>query len=200
MPLKLAAEADSDDTGPTMIKALPEFRYHPDPVATGSLQASTTVCVCCDRSDGYVYTGPVYAEDEYVDEICPWCIADGTAHAKLDAEFTDLAGVGDYGSWSKVSQEISEEVAFRTPGFAGWQQERWFTCCGDAAAFLGRAGYSDVAAHGMSTIEAVRHDLGWEDAPQWQGYLRSLHREQSPTAYLFQCLRCETVGGYSDFT
>src|SRR6266542_1799858 len=45
---------------------------------------------------GYVYVGPVYAIEELDEAFCPWCIADGTAAAKFDAEFTDVgAGVPD---------------------------------------------------------------------------------------------------------
>src|SRR5258708_36802594 len=107
---------------------LPFFKYHPDPIATGSIRPSDTTCVVCGQSNGFVYIGPVYCVGEYTDCICPWCIANGTAHEKLDAEFTDLAGIGNcQNCGGRVSQEISEEVAYRTPGFSGWQQQRWFT-------------------------------------------------------------------------
>ena len=49
-----------------------------------------------------------------------------------------------------VSDEIVAEVAYRTPGFTGWQQERWFTHCA-AGEFLGRGrprrAYGLVASH-----------------------------------------------------
>ncbi|MBQ0974293.1 CbrC family protein [Streptomyces sp. RK31] len=32
-----------------MSDGLPSFRHHPDPVATGSIRASTDRCVCCGR-------------------------------------------------------------------------------------------------------------------------------------------------------
>jgi len=116
---------------------LPAFKYHPDPIATGSVKASENVCVCCDRARGYIYTGPTYAEEELEEELCPWCIADGTAHAELDAEFVDREGIGGYGEWEEVSSTIVDEVACRTPGFSGLQQERWYTHCADAAEFVG---------------------------------------------------------------
>jgi uncharacterized protein CbrC (UPF0167 family) len=50
------------------------------------------------------------------------------------AEFTDV-GVGVP---NDVPQAVLEEVSQRTPGFLGWQQERWLYHCSDAAAFLGR--------------------------------------------------------------
>ncbi|MEO0323364.1 MAG: CbrC family protein [Myxococcota bacterium] len=33
---------------------------------------------------GYVYVGPVHAEEAYVARICPWCIASGRAHEELE--------------------------------------------------------------------------------------------------------------------
>jgi hypothetical protein len=45
-----------------MTEPLPSFRYHPDPVATGSIEPSDAVCRCCGRARGYIYAGPVCAE------------------------------------------------------------------------------------------------------------------------------------------
>jgi uncharacterized protein CbrC (UPF0167 family) len=72
---------------------LPVFRYHPDPVASGSVHESREVCACCGVARGYVYAGPVYAVDELDDKICPWCIADGKAHKKFDATFTGSTSI-----------------------------------------------------------------------------------------------------------
>lgn len=105
--------------------ALPTFKYHPDPEATGHIIKSDTKCVCCGEDRGFIYTGPVYALEEYGQQICPWCIADGSAHEKLDASFTDEVGIGGGGMWDEVSKEIIEELSHRTPGFYGWQQEQW---------------------------------------------------------------------------
>src|SRR5262249_7170866 len=105
---------------------LPSFRYHPNPVGTGSIVTSPNACASCGRVRGFIYVGPTYGIEEHQDDICPWCIADGTARTRLNVEFTDAAGIGGYGAWSKVPTTIREEVAHRTPGFTGWQQERWF--------------------------------------------------------------------------
>ena len=112
-----------------MSAALPSFTYHPDPLGTGSVVKSSTVCLSCSKSRGYIYVGPVYSVDELDECICPWCISDGSAHNKFDAEFTDAAGVGGgCRQPGQVDSKIIEEVAYRTPGFSGWQQERWLTC------------------------------------------------------------------------
>lgn len=178
----------------------PQFRYHPDPLKTGSVRLSKQVCVVCSRRTGYIYTGPVYAEAELNEQICPWCIANGNAHAKYDAEFSDLAGVGGYHTWDAVPLEIAEHVAYRTPGFSGWQQERWFTHCGDAGAFLGVVGYDQLVQHGPAAVEAIASEAARHENGNLDQYVRALSATGQPTAYLFVCLHCGTYGGYSDFT
>jgi uncharacterized protein CbrC (UPF0167 family) len=178
---------------------LPTFKYHPDPLATGSFERSDQQCLACGGARGFIYKGQSYAEEELIDAFCPWCIADGKAHQKFKVEFVDSAGVGGYGDWESVSEEIVAEVAQRTPGFIGWQQERWFTHCGDAAAFVGRAGKQELSQHGAEAISAIKEEIGYE-GEDWQDYFQSLDKDGEPTAYLFRCLHCGAFGGYSDFT
>ena len=139
---------------------LPTFKYHPDPLSTGSIEPSTKICLACGLSRGYIYKGQTYAQEELIDAFCPWCIADGTAHEKFEAEFVDAASVGDYGAWEPVSEEIVAEVAYRTPGFTGWQQERWFTHCRDAAEFLGPMGKVELEAIVPRPSKQSRKRLG----------------------------------------
>lgn len=35
-----------------MSEPLPTFKYHPDPVKSGSIQESETECLCCERQRG----------------------------------------------------------------------------------------------------------------------------------------------------
>jgi uncharacterized protein len=167
---------------------LPHFKYHPDPIATGSVESSENVCESCERVRGFIYTGPVYAEEEFVDAICPWCIYDGTAHEKFDAHFVDTAGVGGYGYWEKVSDEIIEEVAYRTPGFSG---------CGDAGEFLGPVGKNELKELGAEAISAIKTEIEF-DGEEWDNYFQYLDKDESPTAYIFKCRHCGKFGGYSD--
>lgn len=178
--------------------SLPRFTYHPDPIATGSVIASPTVCVSCHQARGYVYTGPVYAEEEYDAEICPWCIADGSASTRLDASFTDDEGIGGGGEWDEVPEAVVEEVARRTPGFSAWQQEKWWTHCGDAGQFIGRAGQAELQALGAGAIAAIQDSTGLDDGPQWDHFFGALRKDGSPTAYMFRCTQCGELGGYQD--
>jgi uncharacterized protein CbrC (UPF0167 family) len=176
---------------------LPKFRYHPDPVETGNIKESDNLCASCGNARGYIYTGPVFSIDELDDCICPWCIADGNAHEKFDASFTDRDEIGDYGSWEDVPESVRDEIAHRTPGFCGWQQERWWTHCNDAAAFLGPAGGDEVTRYGQDLIESLQKtsDLKGDD---WEEFRRDLSSNGSPTAYVFKCLHCGKLGGYQD--
>ncbi len=117
-----------------MNDGLPVFRYHPDPVATGSVEQTSGECSVCGEDRGYLYVGPVYTEDDVTDgSLCPWCIADGRAASTFDAAFTDI---GEYGP-DDAPQSVLDEVSRRTPGFNAWQQDHWLYHCGDACAFVG---------------------------------------------------------------
>jgi uncharacterized protein CbrC (UPF0167 family) len=173
---------------------LPEFPYHPDPLATGSVTISDTVCACCGRARGYIYTGPVYAVDE-PGRLCPWCIADGSAARRYEAHFTaDLAG-------DEVTRDVLVTIAERTPGFTAWQEGQWLTHCGDAAAFLGSAGVRELAGY-PDALDSMRQDIrtwGWPD-DQINDFLASLDSGGQPTAYLFRCRTCAAHLAYADFT
>jgi hypothetical protein len=174
---------------------LPDFPYHPDPVGTGSLRRSEARCVSCGRARGWVYVGPTFAVEELEECLCPWCIADGSAASRFDATFTD-----DWGASADVPADVVAQVTQRTPGFDGWQQERWLYHCADGCSFLGRVGWSELEQR-PDAQEALRHEhdgLGWT-TEQVEEYLRQLDPQDPPTAYLFRCRACGTHLAYSDF-
>jgi uncharacterized protein CbrC (UPF0167 family) len=175
---------------------LPQFRYHPDPIATGSVVAEPVLCACCRLQRPYTYVGPVFAEAELDRALCPWCIADGSAADMFDAQFTDV-----YWSDADVPVTVTTEVLHRTPGFHGWQQERWLHHCNDAAAFYGRAGAADLAPFpdALNAIREERRRHRWPDH-DIENYLQQLNADGQPTAYRFRCLHCGSDLAYSDFT
>ncbi len=91
--------------------SFPEFPYHPDPRGTGFVVESETRCLACGTVRGYIYTGPVFAVEELDEAFCPWCIADGTAAARFDAEFTDV----ELGVPEDVPSGVTEQIARRGP-------------------------------------------------------------------------------------
>jgi hypothetical protein len=176
---------------------LPAFHYHPDPIASGSIEPSTATCACCQQARGFVYTASAYGEDEHVADICPWCIADGSAHRKLKVTFVDAHPLS-----GKVSHKIIDEVTCQTPGFATWQSEEWPVCCDDACAFLTPIGITEIR----------------RDHYEWEGFLmghivhqmqisggaarqlmESLNKDQGPTAYAFLCLHCNRHHFFIDY-
>lgn len=164
---------------------IPRFVYHPDPVRTGSIIESDDECERCGMARGWMYSGPIYAVDE-IEFVCPWCIADGSGASEFDAEFTTTDG-----SPSEVPGHVLDEIVHRTPGFEGWQQERWLFHCGDGAEFYGRAGWAEVSAS-PGAVESLRTD-GWPE-----DVLPSLRPDGDLTAYLFRCRHCGQFLAYAD--
>jgi uncharacterized protein CbrC (UPF0167 family) len=175
---------------------LPVFAYHPDPLASGSVKVSDAVCRCCGNARGYIYTGPAYCEEDLEDALCPWCIADGSAHAKFDVSFTDEAGFPD-----GIPQTVIEEVAWRTPGFASWQEGQWLACCNDAAAFIEPAGHAEIAARYPRSEGDLMGYIVYKMAISGNAATRLLHslnRDEGPTAYIFKCRHCDFHPAYID--
>lgn len=177
--------------------SLPSFPYHPDPLLSGSIVASDSKCVCCEQARGYIYTGPVFSEEDGLDDaLCPWCIADGQAHKKFDAVFVDDEGID-----GEISETAAEELTTRTPGFNSWQQEQWMVCCDDAMAFVEPFGAAEVNGKYIrrqgDVMTYIVHTMGISGGAATR-LMNSLNREKGPTAYLFQCRHCDTQKVYID--
>ena len=171
-----------------MNEALPRFKYHPDPVATGSVVVSDERCACCGRDRGAVYDGPVYSAEDPAGPICPWCIASGEAAKRYHASFADGHPLGT----ARVPRDIILEVTQRTPGYTSWQQDSWQVHCNDACAFHGDATVDDLAQF----PEAARRELLAESgmAPdQWARLTDGYKSGGDPAFYKFICLHCAAV-------
>ncbi|MCU1233307.1 MAG: hypothetical protein JWP63_1274 [Candidatus Solibacter sp.] len=176
--------------------APPVFRYHPDPLGSGSLVASDKTCRSCGQARGYIYTGPVYSAHQLDDSLCPWCIADGSAHEKFDAIFVD-----DEAFEGEVPEEAAEEITERTPGFNSFQGEGWPGCCEDATAFVTPAGMRELREQpdleGL-VLDHIIHQMEISGGAATR-LLNSLHRDAGPTAYLFRCLHCQNHHFHIDY-
>jgi uncharacterized protein len=171
------------------MSGLPSFTYHPDPLASGSVTPSDTTCRCCGQARGYVYTGPVYSEqDDLDDALCPWCIADGQAARKFDAAFVDSEAFA-----ADLPDKVMDEICLRTPGYSSWQQEVWPVCCDDATQFLRPTGIQEIRRDHYQLegllMPHIVYELGISGGAA-NRLLDSLKRDQSPTAYIFQCRHC----------
>jgi uncharacterized protein CbrC (UPF0167 family) len=179
-----------------MNNPFPYFRYHPDPLSSGSIQPSTDACLCCGLARGYLYVDSVYTcHDLPTGQLCPWCIHDGTAAARYDLSFSDDDPLIEAG----VSKAIINEVCKRTPGYSSWQQERWLSCCDDACAFCGDASLEEIVALGADTLAKIFVDYEWPK-DTWQHLIDHYEPSGNPAIYRFECLHCGQLHYDVDFT
>jgi uncharacterized protein len=175
---------------------LPVFKYHRDPIQSGSIAESSSVCLCCAQSRGHIYCGPVYSEHDLDEKICPWCIADGSAHLKYDATFVDEAALPD-----DIPPSVIEEICWRTPGYNAWQAEQWFSCCQDAVTFIAPVGIAELRESyrelEFNVLGNILYDLQISGGAA-KRTLESLNRDSGPTAYVFQCSSCGVYRTFVD--
>lgn len=167
---------------------IPNFKYHPDPIASGVIEKSDKICRCCNAARGYIYTGPVYAIDDLDESLCPWCIASGDAAEKFGASFADAHPLAKEG----IAKEIIEEITHRTPGYVSWQQEWWLSHCNDACEFLGDASEEDIAKASADTKRQwmAEYDFGEKE---WEDITRGYKPKGDPAFYKFRCCHCGLV-------
>lgn len=180
---------------------LPSFKYFQDPVGVEAVVKSQNECLSCNRVRGYVYKGPYCGGPDELDldsQLCPWCIADGSAAELFGIEFSDPDGVGSYGSWEQVSPEVVDEVSKRTPCFVSWQQNEWWTHCNDAAVFIDYAGKEELLKYGSECVENIKNSYQPIDEDNWDAAFNAMQRDGSVIAYVFQCRHCGVLGGYWD--
>ena len=172
---------------------LPRFRYHPDPIASRVLEPSARACPCCGGKRGWLYVGPLYTVEE-MDEVCPWCIADGEAHARFDIEFGEEVALE-----SGAGPEAVDELLHRTPWHFVAQQEPWPVHCGDFCALVGKLEPDQFRAlrdELEPDLTFIQKRLGLER----EDLERYLRMEASPLyAHLFRCLACATLRVSADF-
>lgn len=178
--------------------ALPEFRYHPDPVATGAFERLGRDCSVCGQNRGWSYVFGTYGSVDLRDDVCPWCIADGSAAAKFEVVFTEVKPTEEPAT-DPLPDAVVDEIEHRTPGFSAWQEEQWLFHCGDAAAFLGPVGWEHLEQHPDAMADVRRRlgasGIGPDDVEILMG---ALDVDGLATGYLFRCLHCDTHLAYAD--
>jgi len=105
----------------------PNFKYHPDPITTGSTKESDTVCERCGEARGDIYTGRVFSEKELADCICPWCIANGESHKKSMPSLRTLMELTITDHGKKYQMKLGKKYRLEHPAFRGGN--RWFPYC-----------------------------------------------------------------------
>ena len=165
-----------------LLKTLPHFPYHPDPLATGSfVEGEAKVCPSCGKESNVYYALIPYSIED-IENLCPRCIASGLAAQKFDAEFIQDA------EWQgELDPEKNQLLFCQTPGYSSWQGEYWLSCCQDYCAYLGTVGTRELKAMGIA--EQVLAD--YEAREEYQEVEDFLVKDGSICGYLFRCLHCQ---------
>lgn len=176
------------------LKAMPHFRYHPDPFKTGVFKEGVSVaCECCGQATDAYYCSSIYCVAD-VNYLCPHCIASGAAAAKFDASFIQDADPLPPGAADAKSK--TEELFKRTPVYFSWQGEHWLTCCDDYCEFLGDVGTKELEDLGIAEEVFAEYALRGEFAVE---DVRDCLVAGGDTAgYLFRCTRCGKYKIYVD--
>lgn len=165
------------------MSGLPEFKYNPNAVRLGIIVKKETTCPVCKQERGYVYQGPFYSISQ-VEGICPWCIKDGSAARKFNGEFQDGASCE-----SVDKREYLQELTTRTPGYSGWQQERWLSHCGEFCALEDYVGWEEIKHLKDELIDDL-DEIKADYRLSQQELEKFLINNGSMQGYLFKCLHC----------
>jgi uncharacterized protein CbrC (UPF0167 family) len=169
-----------------MSESLPVFRHYPDPVSDETFRRSHAVCSACERARGWIAQSILYSATKPDEtQVCPWCIADGTAAARWDGTFNEVE--------PGVSPERADVVERRTPNFPTWQDWAWAAHCGEPAVYLGqpRAGELRRYPDACDDLRAQVRDYDWP-SEQVEELIDTMDPEGSAVAYLFHCSVCDT--------
>ena len=178
-----------------MKRVLPTFAYHPEPLKTGSVKESPAQCTCCGQASGYIYVASIYSRLRSKIQICPWCIADGSAAAKYQAAFSDSHPL----LHAEVPQSVVEEVTTRTPGYNSWQQESWLVHCGDACEFHGDASREDLEQMPAESKASIFKLFGLTEQ-RWASITQHYIPGGDPAIYRFVCRHCHIALYGMDFS
>lgn len=165
-----------------LLQSLPHFIYHPDPLSTGAfVEGEAKLCPSCGKESNIYYNLMPYCIDN-IKNLCPFCIANGLAAKKFDAEFVqDAEGQGE------LVPEKDQLLFCQTPGYSSWQGENWLSCCQDYCAYLGTVGTKELKEMGIA--EQVLAD--YEERGEYQDIEEYLVKDGSLCGYLFRCLHCQ---------
>jgi uncharacterized protein CbrC (UPF0167 family) len=142
----------------------------PNAYDLGLFSKETFTCEICNTEQSYRYIGPLYMENEKSTgtfkvtdtehKICAYCIENGSAAEKLNADFKDI----DILEQTCYNQEhIDEEKCdsvintwlYKTPNFKGLETELWPICCSNFTSFIGY----------LSASENFSRDLNLNEVP-----------------------------------
>jgi uncharacterized protein CbrC (UPF0167 family) len=158
----------------------PKFRYHPDPFPL-DIAENDVPCPCCGKVTGYVYENTPLCKDD-IEDICPWCIADGSAAEKFDSVFNASSNI------EGISSERVDELVHRTPGLSTEQDLDWPVHCNDFYSFVGYVYYWHVIKE-KGIEKEIEEDL-LENGFSVKEVKKGLRGNGNIRGLLFHCLHC----------
>lgn len=176
-----------------MRSPLPIFAFHPDPFGNGVVEKSETICVCCGKARGYIYTGAVFGEDDLHDSLCPWCISDGRASKEKGACFCDGSDFFSAPDAPIIPQAEIEELTERTPIYNGWQQPEWKHHCGHGCIFLGSVDSHYLQKHRGDLESKIRAAANFGDEKSFQQFYTSVDGQSGVIIWIFRCRVCSEL-------
>jgi uncharacterized protein len=188
---------------------LPHFKYHPNAYKLDLFKKSKKSCQCCGQARGYIYDKSVYSTDD-IDALCPWCIADGSAAKKFDAEF--IQGIEPQNEISKddftqpdtLDSAIVDELTQRTPGYVSWQGEYWLTHCNDGCEYHGDVQQNELLTLPEATISLFKQEHDYLFTPKNWGSIEAFNEIYFPAGdialYKFVCRHCGFIRLHCDMS
>lgn len=170
---------------------VPKFKYHPNPLKTGSIVSKKIDCSSCGKKSNYSYEGPFYSQDT-LSGICPYCIASGFAAKKYNGEFTTTYQC-------EVNNDVKkDELLHKTPGFNSAQEGHWLSHCDDFCEFLGEVSWNEIVRLGIEKEIEEDYKENYPEEFDFQDVKHSLEIGGCIAGYLFRCLHCKKYRLYVD--
>lgn len=88
--------------------------------------------------------------------------------------------------------QAADEIARRTPGFTGWQQEQWLSCCGDACEYYGDAPETEVRSLSAEDVMRIATETGYP-ADFVASFVRTYEVGGNPCLHKFVCRHCRAA-------
>ena len=170
---------------------IPNFTYHEQPISTGVIESSSATCSCCGQKRGFVYSGPVRITNQQVtepEELCPWCIADGSAAKKYQLVFVRPGFLAS----NNLQGDIVSTVTCRTPGYSSWQEPVWLCHCEDACVFCGDLTEEEAQQPDWMAVAEFLGEPLEQAKTSWLS-IASLYKQADPSIFKFRCRHCGKV-------
>ena len=174
------------------IMLLPNFKYNPNPLETKCIEESDKTCQVCNNKRGYIATSMMSCLEDIYD-VCPWCIADGSASKKYDGEF-----VIDIENPENLTDRVIEEISCKTVSFPSYQELIWLTHCNDGCEFLGHVKIQDFKLISEEEVNRLIKEKIFTEK-DIRDFLNSEDTRELSYLLKFRCIHCGELKFWVDY-